>query len=195
MNRAQRRAQQKATPAYLRGTREQKVKALLKNGITPEDLEREYERGFKEGFKAAAPATFKAIYAAVCKALRKLYKFGRYRCSKVLMAVDDIVVYQDGGSLVVHKVIAVDGDTITTKGDANNVADDPISHADVKGRVLFWIPGIGSVIALIKSPVGTVCLIAAAIALVEIPHLRKKEQDDEERQKLIDEIRRLKDEL
>lgn len=92
MNRAQRRAQQKATPAYLRGTREQKVKALLKNGITPEDLEREYERGFKEGFKAAAPATFKAIYAAVCKALRKLYKFGRYRCSKVLMAVDDIVV-------------------------------------------------------------------------------------------------------
>jgi len=111
------------------------------------------------------------------------------------VAVDDIVVYQDGGSLVVHKVIAVDGDTITTKGDANNVADDPISHADVKGRVLFWIPGIGSVIALIKSPVGTVCLIAAAIALVEIPHLRKKEQDDEERQKLIDEIRRLKDEL
>ena len=110
------------------------------------------------------------------------------------VAVDDIVVYQDGGSLVVHRVIAVDGNTITTQGDANNVADDPIQLEAVKGRVLFWIPAIGSVIALIKSPLGTICLIAAAIALVEIPHRKEKEKDDEERQKIIDEIRRLKDE-
>ena len=110
------------------------------------------------------------------------------------VAVDDIVVYQDGGSLVVHRVIAVDGDTITTQGDANNVADEPIERSAVKGTVLFWIPAIGNAIALIKTPVGTICLIDAAIALVEIPHRKEKEKDDEERQKIIDEIRRLKDE-
>ena len=110
-------------------------------------------------------------------------------------AVDDIVVYQDGGSLVVHRVIAADGDTLTTQGDANNVADDPISHDAVKGTVLFWIPYGGTVVSLIKSPIGTICLIAAAIALVEVPHRREKQRDDEERQKLIDEIRQLKDEL
>lgn len=93
MNRAQRRAQQRATPGYLRGSREQKVKALLKNGITPEDLEKEYETGFKEGFKAAAPATFKAVYAAVCMALHDLHGFGHDRCAKVLMAVDDHVAH------------------------------------------------------------------------------------------------------
>lgn len=92
MNRQQRRAQQKATPGYLRGGKEDKIKALLKHGITPQDLEQEYKNGFEAGFKAAAPATFKAIYAAVCLALHDLHGFGHDRCAKVLMAVDDHVV-------------------------------------------------------------------------------------------------------
>lgn len=111
------------------------------------------------------------------------------------VAVGDIVVFQDGSSLVVHRVIALDGGSVTTQGDANNVPDDPIDLSSVKGTVLFWIPHGGSVASVIKSPIGTICLIAAAIALIEIPHLKEKEKDDEERQKLIDEIRRLKDEL
>ena len=92
MNRQQRRAQQRATPGYLRGSNEQKVKALLKNGITPKDLEEEYKRGFEAGFKAGAPATFKSIYAAVIMALHDLHGFGHDRCAKVLMAVDRHVV-------------------------------------------------------------------------------------------------------
>lgn len=111
-----------------------------------------------------------------------------------VVAVDDIVVYQDGSSLVVHRVIDIADGSITTQGDANNVADDPIEVSAVKGIVLFWIPYAGHVVSFIKSPVGTICLIAAAIALVEIPHRKEKEKDDEERQKIIDEIRRLKDE-
>lgn len=91
MNRQQRRAQQRATPGYLRGTKEQKIKALLKNGITPEDLEKEYQKGFEAGFKAGAPVAFKAIYAAVCMALHDLHGFGHDRCAKVLMAVDEHV--------------------------------------------------------------------------------------------------------
>ena len=111
-----------------------------------------------------------------------------------VVAVDDIVVYQDGGSLVVHRVIDMADGYLTTQGDANNAADDPIERSAVKGTVLFWIPHGGDVVSLIKSPVGTICIIAAAIALVEVPHLKEKQKDDEERQKIIDEIRRLKDE-
>lgn len=111
------------------------------------------------------------------------------------IAVDDIVVYQQGSSLVVHRVIALDGENVITQGDANNIADAPIHRAAVKGKVMFWIPKLGDVVTVIKSPAGTIALIAAAIALVEIPHLREKEKDDKERQKLVDEIKRLKDEL
>lgn len=108
--------------------------------------------------------------------------------------VGDIVVYQDGNSLVVHRIVETDGDTVITRGDANNTADDPIARADIRGAVLCWIPYVGSVVSLVKSPFGTVCILAAAIALVEIPRRREKEKDDEERQKIIDEIRKLKDE-
>lgn len=107
---------------------------------------------------------------------------------------NDIVVFQDGNSLVVHRIIEIDGETVTTKGDANKVADEPISITAVKGKVLFWIPFAGNVVGFLKTPVGTICLIAVAIALIEIPHRNEKKKDDEERQKILEEIERLKKE-
>lgn len=106
--------------------------------------------------------------------------------------LNDIVVFQDGNSLVVHRIISIDGETITTKGDANNTADEPINVSAVKGEVLFWIPYAGSVVGFLKTPVGIICIIAAAIALIEIPRRNEKKKDNEERQKIIEEIERLK---
>ena len=107
---------------------------------------------------------------------------------------NDIVVFQDENSLVVHRIIEVDGETITTKGDANKAADEPISITDVKGKVLFWIPFAGNAVGFLKTPFGTICIIAVAIALVEIPHRNEKKKDDEEKQKILQEIERLKKE-
>ncbi|MBQ8663405.1 MAG: signal peptidase I [Eubacterium sp.] len=107
---------------------------------------------------------------------------------------NDIVVYQQSGSLVVHRVIEMDDSILITKGDANNVADAPIVITDVKGKVFASIPAVGNLIGFIKSPVGTIIIIIVAIALVEIPRRREKQKDEEERQQIIDEIKRLKDE-
>ena len=104
----------------------------------------------------------------------------------------DIVVFQDGNSLVVHRIIDMDGEMITTKGDANNAADAPVSITAVKGVVLFWIPFVGRIVEGLKTPVGTICVIAAAIALLEIPRRNERKKDREERQKIIEEIERLK---
>ena len=107
---------------------------------------------------------------------------------------NDIVVFQDKDSLVVHRIVATDDKTVTTRGDANQVADEPVSISAVKGKVLFWIPYLGKVVGALKTPVGTICMVLAAIALIEIPHRNEKKKDDELRQKLVDEIKRLKDE-
>ena len=106
----------------------------------------------------------------------------------------DIVVYQQYDSLVVHRIISMDGDVVITQGDANNAPDEPITTADIKGRVLCWIPGAGNVVSFLKNPVGIFCIIAAAIALLEIPRRREMKEDDAQRQQLLDEIRRLKEE-
>ncbi len=104
----------------------------------------------------------------------------------------DIVVYQDGESLVVHRIIEVEGETVTTKGDANDTADAPISASAIKGKVIFHIPFVGNIVSALKTPLGTVCTLIAAIALVEIPRRREKESDNAEKQKIIDEINRLR---
>lgn len=107
---------------------------------------------------------------------------------------NDIVVFQDGNLLVVHRIISLDGEAVTTKGDANNTADDPIHVSAIKGVVIGWIPGLGNAVEFTKSPVGTICIIAAIVALLEIPRRNEKKRDDEKKQKIIDEIKRLKDE-
>lgn len=111
------------------------------------------------------------------------------------LALRDVVVYQDDGMLVVHRIVDMQGDTIITQGDANNVTDDPITIAEIKGKVTAHVPFVGTIVSGIKTPVGTVCIIIVAIALVEIPRRREKQRDDEKRQKIIDEIKRLKDEV
>ena len=108
--------------------------------------------------------------------------------------VGDIVVFQDGGSLVVHRIVGMDGDAVTTRGDANNASDPPIELSAIKGRVIFHIDGLGNVVSFLKTPLGTLLVILAAIALVEIPRRREQQRDDEERQKIIDEINKLKNE-
>lgn len=105
--------------------------------------------------------------------------------------VNDIVVFQDNNSLVVHRIIEMGGVTVTTKGDANNVADEPINISAVKGKVLFWIPFVGRIVNFLKTPIGIICIIAVAIALIEIPRIREMRKDDET-EKLKKEIEDLK---
>ena len=109
--------------------------------------------------------------------------------------LNDIVVFESENSLVVHRVVGMGKDEVVTKGDANNTEDEPITRADVLGKVIFHIPYLGTVISFLKTPVGTIILVGLAILLVEIPHRREVEKDDEEMQNIIDEINRLKDEI
>ncbi|MBR4072247.1 MAG: hypothetical protein IKK26_06815, partial [Clostridia bacterium] len=88
----------------------------------------------------------------------------------------------------------IDGDKIITQGDANSTADEPIEASVIKGKVLFHIDNLGTVVSFFKTPVGTVLLVVLAIALVEIPRRREKEADDEEKQKILEEIKRLREE-
>lgn len=108
--------------------------------------------------------------------------------------VDDIVVYQTGHMLVVHRIVDIDGDMVTTQGDANNVSDAPIALSQIKGEVIAHIPHLGKIVRLLKTPVATVLLIAAAVLTVELPYRKEKEKNDEELERIKAEIRRLKEE-
>lgn len=109
-------------------------------------------------------------------------------------AVGETVVYQDGSSLVIHKIISIDGEEVVTKGVANDAADDPIALSAIKGKAIAHIPFIGAVVRFLKSTVGTALLIVAAIALFELPYLQKRKKAEEDKEKIKEEIRKLKGE-
>ena len=106
--------------------------------------------------------------------------------------VNDIVLYQDGNSLVIHRIIEIDGDTVTTKGDANNVADEPINKSQIKGVLVCDIAGLGAVVNILKQPVSIVIILAAALLLTELSYCKEKDKDTEELDKIKAEIQKLK---
>lgn len=107
--------------------------------------------------------------------------------------INDVVVFQSHGSLVVHRIIEIDGTMVTTKGDANNTADEPMEMENIKGIVVTSIPKIGVIISFFKSPVGIILTIGIAVFLMELSFRKEKKQDVDELEAIKEEIRKLKD--
>ena len=50
--------------------------------------------------------------------------------------IGDIIVYMnEKNAFTIHRIIKLDEETLTTKGDANNVEDKPIRYEDIVGRL------------------------------------------------------------
>ncbi len=108
--------------------------------------------------------------------------------------VGDIVVYQSGRTLIVHRIVAKDGETVVTQGDANNAADAPIVTSAIKGKVIARVPAVGRAVNALKTPVGILAVLAAAFAMTELSFRREKDEDEKELEAIKAEIRRLREE-
>jgi signal peptidase len=75
------------------------------------------------------------------------------------VGVGDIVRFTRSGTTILHRVKETyeSGGTkwIVTKGDANNVNDDPITDDDIEGEVLLTIPKVGWVGILVKNTIAS----------------------------------------
>lgn len=105
--------------------------------------------------------------------------------------VGDVVVYQ-AHSLIIHRIIQIDGDTVITQGDANNIQDDPIRVDQIKGRMASRIPFLGLVIKAVKSLPGILLMLLAAFWLLHRSWQSEKQEKTSELDRLKDEITRLK---
>lgn len=110
--------------------------------------------------------------------------------------VNDIVVYQTGSMLVVHRIVAIDGEMITTCGDANNGSlDDPINIKAINGEVVDIIPNLGKVLKFFKSPLGIGLTVGISIALLVLSYKFEKKEKDEDIDSIKEEIEKLKGEI
>lgn len=79
----------------------------------------------------------------------------------------DIVTYKSESFPVTHRIQSIKGDTVITKGDANDAADQAIKTSDIYGKVFLTIPKIGYLIAWLQQPLGLVALAALLIIIWE----------------------------
>jgi signal peptidase I len=106
----------------------------------------------------------------------------------------DIVVYQLDDSLVIHRIVYINDDEVITQGDANDIADEPISISDIKGKKSTVIPYIGMPIRFFKSTVGFLIILVLVVVLFEYPYYIENKRNKEEQEKIRAEIKQLKEE-
>lgn len=106
--------------------------------------------------------------------------------------VGDVVVYQSGYSLIIHRIIVAGNDSYVTQGDANNIPDNPIEKDAVKGVMVASVPYAGIIVRFLQSAPGAILTIALAILLMNLSWKKERAEDDQKLDAIKDEIRRLK---
>lgn len=113
--------------------------------------------------------------------------------------VGDIVVYESGNSLVVHRIMEINGDTVTTAGDKNYAQDGsldkPIKMSAISGEVVGTIPVLGLIFKMIKSPIGIFVILTLSVILLVLSYRKEKEENNKEIDSLKEELDKLKKEI
>lgn|GEM_PF-805273 len=102
---------------------------------------------------------------------------------------DAIAFYRGESTVVTHRVISIDREngTFTTQGDANNVADAPVSYDRLVGRVWFYLPLLGFLLMDLNSSkglaygiilVGVLALLFVAAAVA--PYFARDDEEPDE---------------
>lgn len=109
--------------------------------------------------------------------------------------VGDVVVYQRGSSLVIHRIMEFkDAETVITQGDANNAPDEPVPLTAIKGELLWAVPYVGAVTRVVQNPLGVICILALALLCLEFSYQKEKKSDETDLEKIKEEIRILREE-
>lgn len=70
-----------------------RIAGLIQNGITPEDVRKEYKRGLQEGFQKAGIAITKSCYAGIILALKEEFGFDEDQCFRAVSALDKKIIW------------------------------------------------------------------------------------------------------
>lgn len=125
-NRAERRAalrQDKdaiARAAYIvkkDALRQKAIKHLAQNGITPEDLVKEYKRGWDAATREIASFQLKMFYGGFALAMKREFGFGRERTARALKTAENIMIEELTTVEMVERVLKETGMIMRFNGD------------------------------------------------------------------------------
>jgi signal peptidase I len=83
------------------------------------------------------------------------------------VSTGDVIVYQNGADLIIHRVVSKHSGKIWTKGDAVDKIDDPVDISDVMGKMIFSFSTGGKLVSVLKDPTVVIVLLLVAFILFE----------------------------
>lgn len=89
--------------------------------------------------------------------------------------VGDIITYKKDNTYVTHRVVKLDGDYVTTRGDANTVDDEPFNKKYVLGRFVYKSALLNFII---KNRLIIITIIISIIIASMVIKSRKKKVDE-----------------
>ena len=97
--------------------------------------------------------------------------------------VNDIVTYKVDEMYVTHRIVAIDGDMITTRGDANTVDDPPFHKDKILGKYVFK----NDILSFLVKHRFTIIIILAILYVAglifeKVRELLDKDKKDDEQQ-------------
>lgn len=92
MNRQARRKAQKSKRGFRKLTPEQWRAQMAKNGITPEDMNKEFKRGWDDGWKAGHDSTARLLVGSMCLALMEDHGFDKEMLTGLLQRMDELML-------------------------------------------------------------------------------------------------------
>lgn len=129
-------------------------------------------------------------FAVVSGSMEPAYSVGSIVYAKETpfdeLKVGDVISFSiSEDTKVTHRITAIDNEKqqFTTKGDANNTEDgEPVSYANVIGKVMFGVPYLGFLSQYIRTPLGIAIgcgVIFIMILLNFIPDIFSEEESKE----------------
>lgn len=91
--------------------------------------------------------------------------------------VDDIIAFKQNGYRITHRIIGINGDEITTKGDANNAEDSPIKESEIIGKVVKIFPNISIWEKVFTTPKVYVSVIITLLLFILTFSLKDEEEE------------------
>lgn len=106
-------------------------------------------------------------------------KFGNKNIEK-----DDIIAFTDGESVITHRVVYIDGDSVIVKGDNNNTVDKPIKIDQIIGPVVKIFPHLGLWKKVLTDPKIIIALFVTLLLFdFALSYNKKDEQKIDEKKK------------
>ncbi len=109
------------------------------------------------------------IYRVASGSMEPYLKVGDFIVLKKQAQYDagDVVTYDVNNEYVVtHRIVLINGNEITTKGDANNTNDDPINDKQIIGKVILKIHSLNYIRYLLTKPVIWILILFIGIIII-----------------------------